>query len=168
MGHLHPLHILLAEDNAVNQKVALSLLGRIGYRADVVANGQEAIDALHRQPYDVILMDGHMPEMDGMQATLLIRQQFPAGQQPHIVAMTADALQGDRERYLAAGMNDYLSKPIRLEDLVRVLRHAAPGRGVPHRLTPLRRLRPPRCLRRPSPLPRQGVSTAPCWPSLGS
>jgi len=123
MARLHPLRILVAEDNAVNQKVALSLLGRIGYRADVVANGQEAIDALHRQPYDVVLMDGQMPEMDGMQATRLIRQQIPAGQQPHIIAMTADALQGDRARYLEAGMNDYISKPIRLEDLVRALMH---------------------------------------------
>jgi PAS domain S-box-containing protein len=123
MARLHPLRILVAEDNAVNQKVALSLLGRIGYRADVVANGQEAIDALHRQPYDVVLMDGQMPEMDGMQATRLIRQQIPAGQQPHIIAMTADALQGDRARYLLAGMNDYISKPIRLEDLVRALMH---------------------------------------------
>ncbi len=123
MARLHPLRILVAEDNAVNQKVALSLLGRIGYRADVVANGQEAIDALHRQPYDVVLMDGQMPEMDGMQATHLIRQQIPAGQQPHIIAMTAGALQGDRARYLLAGMNDYISKPIRLEDLVRVLMH---------------------------------------------
>jgi PAS domain S-box-containing protein len=123
MARLHPLRILVAEDNAVNQKVALSLLGRIGYRADVVANGQEAIDALHRQPYDVVLMDGQMPEMDGMQATRLIRQQIPAGQQPHIIAMTASALQGDRARYLLAGMNDYISKPIRLEDLVRALMH---------------------------------------------
>jgi CheY-like chemotaxis protein len=123
MGHRHPLRILVAEDNAVNQKVALSLLERIGYRADVAANGQEAIDALLRQPYDVILMDGQMPEMDGMEATRLIRRELPADQQPHIVAMTADALQGDRERYLAAGMNDYITKPIRLEDLVRVLLH---------------------------------------------
>ena len=123
MGRLHPLRILVAEDNTVNQKVALSLLGRIGYRADVVANGQEAIDALHRQPYDVILMDGQMPEVDGMQATRLIRQQILAAQQPYIIAMTADALQGDREKYLSAGMNDYISKPIRLEELVRVLMH---------------------------------------------
>jgi CheY-like chemotaxis protein/HPt (histidine-containing phosphotransfer) domain-containing protein len=121
MGRLHPLRILVAEDNAVNQKVALSLLARIGYRADVAANGQEAIDALQRQPYDVVLMDGQMPEMDGVEATRLIRSELPAGQQPRIIAMTADALQGDRERYLAAGMDEYISKPIRLEDLVRVL-----------------------------------------------
>ncbi len=121
MACLHPLRILVAEDNAVNQKVALSLLARLGYRADVAANGQEAIDALLRQPYDVILMDGQMPEMDGIEATRLIRGELSAGQQPRIIAMTADALQGDRERYLAAGMDDYISKPVRLEDLVRVL-----------------------------------------------
>jgi CheY-like chemotaxis protein len=120
---VHPLRILVAEDNAVNQKVALSLLERIGYRADVVANGQEAIDALLRQPYDVVLMDGQMPEMDGIEATRLIRRDVPAEQQPRIIAMTADALQGDRERYLSAGMDDYISKPIRLEDLVRALTH---------------------------------------------
>jgi PAS domain S-box-containing protein len=130
MGQLHPLRILVAEDNAVNQKVALSLLDRIGYRADVVANGQEAVDALLRQPYDVVLMDGQMPEMDGIEATRLIRREIPADRQPHIVAMTADALQGDRERYLASGMNDYISKPIRLEDLVRVLTHEALPQGA--------------------------------------
>ena len=131
MGQLHPLRILVAEDNAVNQKVALSLLERIGYRADVAANGQEAIDALHRQPYDVVFMDGQMPEMDGMEATRLIRRRIPAGQQPYIIAMTADALQGDRERYLAAGMNDYISKPIRLEDLVRALLHEVSMQDTP-------------------------------------
>jgi PAS domain S-box-containing protein len=130
MAHHHPLHILVAEDNPVNQKVALSLLARIGYRADVVANGQEAIDALFRQPYDVVLMDGQMPEMDGIEATRQIRRQISADRQPHIIAMTADALQGDRERYLAVGMNDYISKPIRLEDLVRALTHTMPALEV--------------------------------------
>jgi CheY-like chemotaxis protein len=131
MGHRHPLRILVAEDNAVNQKVALSLLERIGYRADVAANGQEAIDALLRQPYDVILMDGQMPEMDGVEATRLIRRQLPPGQQPRIIAMTADALQGDRERYLAAGMDDYISKPVRFEDLVRVLTQESHRQAAP-------------------------------------
>ena len=131
MAHHHPLHILVAEDNPVNQKVALSLLARIGYRADVVANGQEAIEALLRQPYDVVLMDGQMPEMDGSEATRQIRQQISANRQPHIIAMTADALQGDRERYLEAGMDDYISKPIRLEDLVRALTHTMPAHDDP-------------------------------------
>ena len=126
MGRRHPLRILLAEDNAVNQKVGLSLLQRLGYRADVAADGLEALDALCRQPYDVILMDGQMPVMDGEEATRQIRQQWPVEQQPYIIAMTADAVEGARERYLAAGMDDYISKPIRMDELVRALSHSRP------------------------------------------
>ncbi|MDR3575774.1 MAG: PAS domain S-box protein [Anaerolineaceae bacterium] len=125
-GKRHPLRILLAEDNLINQKVALSILEKIGYRADVVSNGLEALDALHRQSYDVILMDGQMPEMDGEQATIQIRRNWPTEQQPHIIAMTANAMQGDRERYLAIGMDDYVSKPIRIEELIRALGESQP------------------------------------------
>jgi signal transduction histidine kinase/DNA-binding response OmpR family regulator len=121
MGERYPLHILLAEDNAINQKVALRILERLGYRADVAGNGLEAIEALQRQSYHVILMDVQMPEMDGVATTQRIRQEWPPEQQPQIIAMTAHALVGDRERYLATGMDDYISKPIHLEELVQAL-----------------------------------------------
>lgn len=131
LGETHPLRILLAEDNAVNQKVALHLLGRMGYKADVAANGLEVLQAVERQPYDVVLMDMQMPEMDGLEATHTIQTQWPAEQRPWIIAMTASALQGDRERCLEAGMNDYVSKPVHPEELAEALRrcHAHPERG---------------------------------------
>ncbi|MEG3841583.1 response regulator [Microcoleus sp. herbarium14] len=164
-----PLRILLADDHLVNQKVALQILQRMGYRADVAGNGIEVLEALRRQPYDVVLMDVQMPEMDGLEATRRIRSQFgadftlenPTGEsevwatdeqsnhrksqienptltdeesnnpksqiqnlksiRPMIVAMTANAMQGDREECMAAGMDDYLSKPIEIEELVRAL-----------------------------------------------
>ena len=122
MGLEHPLRILVAEDNKVNQKVIQQILQRMGYDSDIVANGIEAIDALHRLPYDVILMDVQMPEMDGVTATMQIRKQFSAERQPYIIALTANAFKGDREKYLAAGMDDYVSKPIRIENLVNGLR----------------------------------------------
>jgi len=121
LGRRHPLRILLAEDNAVNQKVALRILERLGYRADVAANGLETLEALRRQDYDLILMDALMPEMDGEQATAAIREQWPAERQPRIIALTANVLSEDRERYLALGMDDYLAKPIRVSELCRVL-----------------------------------------------
>ncbi|NOX37729.1 MAG: response regulator [Calditrichaeota bacterium] len=124
MGKKFPLKILLAEDNRVNQKVTLRILEKLGYRADVVANGQEAVEATARQPYDVILMDVQMPEMDGVEATRRIRQTLPADRQPRIIALTANALAGDRERYLQAGMDDYLSKPLRNEDLMDALKRS--------------------------------------------
>lgn len=126
IGKRHALRILLAEDNVVNQKVATRILSKIGYRADVVSNGLEALEALHRTPYDVVLMDVQMPEMDGEQASIRIRQEIPAGRQPWIVAMTAHAMNGDRERYQAAGMNDYIPKPIRVERLIEVLQSIQP------------------------------------------
>jgi PAS domain S-box-containing protein len=126
MGQRHPLRILVAEDNVVNQRVAMGMLGKLGYRADVVADGQEVLEALLRQPYDVILMDGQMPEMDGEQATLEIRKRWPKPEQPRIIAMTANVLKGERERYLALGMDDYIAKPVRIEDLVRALNRSQP------------------------------------------
>ncbi|HNS50842.1 MAG TPA: GAF domain-containing protein [Anaerolineae bacterium] len=121
MGERHPLRILLAEDNAVNQKLALRLLERLGYRADLAANGVEAIRALERQRYDLIFMDIQMPEMDGLDATRQICERWAEGERPRIVAMTANALAEDREACLAAGMDDYLAKPIRVEELVAAL-----------------------------------------------
>ena len=117
------ISILLAEDNATNQKVAVRLLERAGYRADVAVNGVEAIEAQRRQNYDVILMDVQMPEMDGLEATRTIRSEHGGGG-PYIIAMTANAMRGDREMCLAAGMDDYVSKPIRPETLVGALQRA--------------------------------------------
>jgi len=116
-----PLQILLAEDNSVNQQLATQLLSRMGYRIDVAGNGVEAISALERQSYDVILMDLQMPEMDGLEATRKICQQWPPETKPWIIAVTANAMQGDRENCLRAGMNDYISKPIRVPELVAAL-----------------------------------------------
>lgn len=116
-----PLRILLAEDNVVNQRVALLMLSKMGYRVDVAANGLEAIDALRRQTYDVVLMDVQMPELDGLEATRRIRQEPPVGGRPRIIAMTANAIQGDREKCFAAGMDDYVSKPIQIATLQQAL-----------------------------------------------
>ncbi|HRQ40170.1 MAG TPA: response regulator [Chloroflexota bacterium] len=164
MGERLPLRILLAEDNATNQKLALRLLERLGYRADLAANGLEVLDALKRQEYDVILMDLQMPEMDGLETTRRIRGLNQTGlkqsqvadlsgfRQPRIIAMTANAMQGDREICLAAGMDDYVSKPIRVEELIGALRRSVPTEVIPR--SPLT----------PSPAP-PGVPAAPT-PSL--
>ncbi|HCF30577.1 MAG TPA: hypothetical protein DEV81_26045 [Cyanobacteria bacterium UBA11049] len=116
-----PLRILLVDDVALNQKVAVQMLQRLGYCADVASNGQEAVAALHRQPYDVVFMDVQMPQMDGLEATRLICQQFSPSSRPWIIAMTAHAMVGDREECLKAGMNDYISKPVRSEALIQAL-----------------------------------------------
>ena len=115
-----PLRILLVEDVTANQKVAQLMLQRLGYRADLASNGEEAILALHRQPYDVLFMDIQMPVLDGLEATRYIRQEWPP-YQPWIIAMTAHAMQGDRDICLQAGMNAYISKPLRMRDLLEVL-----------------------------------------------
>jgi PAS domain S-box-containing protein len=121
-----PLRILLAEDNVVNQKLAVRLLGKMGYRPDVAGNGLEAIQALERQPYDVILMDVQMPELDGLEATRQICRRWPRGVRPFIIAMTADAMQGDREKCLNAGMDDYLTKPVQVAALIDALKRVRP------------------------------------------
>jgi CheY-like chemotaxis protein/HPt (histidine-containing phosphotransfer) domain-containing protein len=118
-----PLRILLVDDNAINQKVAVRILQQIGYKPDVAGNGREALEALDRKPYDFIFMDVMMPEMDGLEATRLLRRRQMIGghanyeQRIVIVAMTAHAMQGDREKCIAAGMDDYLAKPVRPKDV---------------------------------------------------
>ncbi len=130
MGTRLPLRILLAEDSPVNQKTAIAILARLGYAANLAGNGGEAVDAVMAQSFDVVFMDMQMPEMDGIEATRRIRQGNPPGGQPAIVAMTANALDSDRQACLDAGMDDHVSKPIRVEELVGALVRAA-GRGDP-------------------------------------
>jgi len=120
------LRILLVEDNTVNQKVALRMLEVLGYRADIASNGLEAIAALRRQPYDVLLMDVQMPEMDGLEATRLIRREWASQTQPWIIAMTAHARASDREECFRAGMNSYISKPIDMAVLRKALAECCP------------------------------------------
>ncbi|MEM7531539.1 MAG: response regulator [Chloroflexota bacterium] len=123
----NPLSILLVEDNLINQKVALRILGRLGYRADVAGNGYEAVEAVQRQQYDLVLMDVQMPEMDGLEATRKIHQLIDSTKRPRIVAMTAAALQEDRDRAMNAGMDAFITKPVQLNDLKRSLQEATPS-----------------------------------------
>jgi signal transduction histidine kinase/DNA-binding response OmpR family regulator/HPt (histidine-containing phosphotransfer) domain-containing protein len=116
-AHEPATHILVVEDNDLNQRLAVLMLEKLGYKADLAGNGLEAVDALRRQQYDVVFMDMQMPELDGLGATRRIRSEFPADRQPYIIALTANALAGDREACLAAGMNAYLAKPLQLSDL---------------------------------------------------
>ena len=122
IGEEIPLEVLLAEDNVVNQKVALRFLTRLGYRADAVANGLEALTTLQNRRYDLVLMDVQMPEMDGYEATRQIRKRLPADRQPRIFALTANAMQGDRELALAAGMDDHISKPVKMHEIAGAIR----------------------------------------------
>jgi CheY-like chemotaxis protein len=121
-----PLRILLAEDNLVNQKVAIHMLKRIGYQADIVMNGLEVLERLHHHAYDVILMDLQMPKMDGIEATRRILTEFPEHRCPTIIAMTANALAGDKQECLAAGMHDYVTKPVKIEQLAHALSQCQP------------------------------------------
>ena len=121
------VRILLAEDGEVNQKVTVAMVEELGYRADVVANGREAVDAVTQKPYDAVLMDCQMPEMDGFQATAEIRRRENGSRRTPIVAVTANALLGDREKCLEAGMDEYLAKPFRLETLRIAIEQVAPG-----------------------------------------
>ena len=125
MGERLPLRILLAEDNLVNQKVALRLLERMGYRADVASNGLEVLELFERMGADVVLMDVQMPEMDGLEATRAILARYDVAARPCIIGLTANATVEDRRRALNAGMDDYLSKPVRPKDLAEALEHAA-------------------------------------------
>jgi CheY-like chemotaxis protein len=116
-----PLRILMADDNRVNQKVGSSFLEKLGYRADVVGNGLEVLQALERQPYDIVFLDVQMPEMDGYEAARQLRRRWTGSDRPRIIAMTGNAMQGDKERCLKAGMDDYITKPVRVEDLRNAL-----------------------------------------------
>ncbi len=115
----YPLRIMFAEDNLINQQLTLKILNKLGYEPPMAENGQEVLEMISQQHYDLILMDVQMPEMDGLEATRTIRQY--ADKQPIIIAMTANAMQGDKEICLDAGMNDYLSKPVKPEELVNII-----------------------------------------------
>jgi signal transduction histidine kinase/CheY-like chemotaxis protein len=122
-----PVRVLVAEDNSVNQRVASAMLQRLGIRADLVANGEEAVEALERMPYDLVFMDCRMPVMDGYTACRLIREREQGLRHTPVIAMTASVIQGDRERCLEAGMDDYLSKPVRLQELSAMVRRWLPA-----------------------------------------
>lgn len=121
-GQQYPLRILLVEDARINQRVALMMFKKLGYSAELANNGKEALEMLRRQSYDVVFMDIQMPEMDGLEATRHICQDWPESERPYIIAMTANAMPEDREKCFAAGMNHYISKPVRLETIVQALR----------------------------------------------
>ena len=117
----HPARILVAEDNPVNLKVIMRLLQKLGYAPQAVSNGVEAVRAIHASPYDIVLMDVEMPEMDGPTAAAAMRRELPPDRQPAIVALTAHSLDGRSQQFKAAGMDSYLAKPIRTAELTRLL-----------------------------------------------
>jgi CheY-like chemotaxis protein/HPt (histidine-containing phosphotransfer) domain-containing protein len=123
-----PLRILLADDNPINQKVGLSVLQKLGYRAEVANNGREVLHALERKAYDIVFLDVQMPEMDGLDAAREISQRWPKERRPCIIAMTGNALLGDREKCLEAGMDDYITKPVRIAELQSALERWGPSR----------------------------------------
>ena len=130
MAEGSPLRVLLAEDNPTNQKVARLMLGQLGYTTDLAVNGREAVDLVSSKGYDVVIMDVQMPVMDGLEAASEIRRRFPdAARRPRIIAMTANAMVGDRERCIESGMDDYVAKPIRIDHLRAALERAASGRA---------------------------------------
>ena len=123
MAEKYPINILLAEDNPINQQVVKLMLSRLGYKIEVVSNGLQALEAVKQSSFDLVLMDVQMPEMDGEEATRRIRSEVPQKHQPYIIALTADALEGRREFYLEIGMDDYLSKPMSIDSLVKAVEH---------------------------------------------
>ncbi|HMY18768.1 MAG TPA: response regulator, partial [Polyangium sp.] len=125
-----PLRILLAEDNAINQKVGLLMLSKLGYRADVAANGLEVLEAVSQRPYDVILMDLQMPELDGIEATRRLRLPGAVTYRPRIIAVTANVMQSDRDLCVAVGMDEFIGKPMKVDDLVAALVRAGSAIGV--------------------------------------
>jgi CheY-like chemotaxis protein/HPt (histidine-containing phosphotransfer) domain-containing protein len=131
LAHRLPLRLLLADDNPINQKVGLSVLQKLGYRADLANNGLEVIKALEQKTFDVLFLDVQMPEMDGLEAARQICQRWPAEQRPAIIAMTGNALMGDREKCLASGMDDYISKPVRVAELQAALERWGPLKRRP-------------------------------------
>ena len=135
-----PLRILVVEDNPINQQLALRMLKRLGYQADLAVDGIEGLAAVHARPYDLVLMDVQMPKLDGLVTSQRIRAELPPERQPHIIALTANAAPGDHERCLAAGMDAYLSKPVSLAALAQALSKFQPAPVV---VPPLARLTPP-------------------------
>jgi CheY-like chemotaxis protein/HPt (histidine-containing phosphotransfer) domain-containing protein len=125
MGIKHPLKILVADDNSINLSVAVAMLKRIGYTPDTAENGYDVLEAMKDKKYDVVFMDVEMPELDGIDTTRMIRNNWSIKDQPRIIAMTAHALSGDKERFLESGMDDYISKPVRPQAIVKALSKSA-------------------------------------------